>query len=430
MLRDRTSYLQRTQAKLQRMRTLVAYLVVGCLSLFSDRVVQGVSYQFDRIAISGPGAIDDLRFYSLNNSGQVAFNAIHPDGGMSIYRWSQGQTEILVQEGDLYSGSTLAVPTRPAINDAGAIAFSALQYAGHLAGSEGVFRLDGQSLTKIAPLSTTGRVASTSLDISNSGLVAFNDHAASGRKLSIGDGVMTQPVLVGDNLQITPTYVAINSSNTIAVTGIGSQHKLVLVDGQNQTVIASGTSSIAFESISFPCINSAGKIVFAGEGDLGRTLYAYEAGQLSRVINLAESDFLLIDGAAGINDLDQILFFARLNDGRHGLFTGPDATSDKILLSGDFFDGRTIDHLGTAGQLNNVGQLVFAAYFTDGEVGLYLATSVAEPSVGSLCSLLPLAIIFFARKRRAGLRLANSRVSAGLAYVTNRFLRDRGRIFR
>lgn len=364
--------------------------------------VCATQYHFERIAQTGPGIVSNIIWYSLNNSGQLAYNVVHPDGGMSIFRYSQGQTEILVREGDLYFGEPIAVPTRVTMNDSGAVAFSALQYAGHLSGVTGVFRLDSsQGLTKIAPLGGNEYFTSSTLDLSNSGLVTFVTRKSAYADLTIGDGTTITTVFDGNSLKSAPSFVDINASNQIAFTGFGVEgHTLVLLNGLTQTIVASFTTPMSFDSINSPSLNNSGKLVFAGRSGGQTTLYEYQSGQLNRVFDLAETDFTHITGTIGLNDQNDVMFFAGLKDGRHGLFTGPDAEAEKIIVSQQEFDGRTVAMVGTAGQLNNDGQFAFTVDFTNGEKALYLATPVPEPGIeNSLYVLLSLVVLAIRRAR-------------------------------
>src|SRR5262249_40894407 len=85
-----------------------------------------------------------------------------------------------------------------------------------------------------------------------------------------------------------------------------------------------------------------------------------------------------------INNSNEVAFLGSANS-QTGIFVGPDPLNDNVLLIGDMLDGRIVQNLFTSSEmLNDLGQIVFLAQFTDGSSAIYLAMPVPEQS-GDVC---------------------------------------------
>src|SRR5262249_33678794 len=208
----------------------------------------------------------------------------------------------------------ISVPTRPAINDSGSVAFSAVQFTGHQSGLQGIFRLDGTVLTRIDPLSGNGYFFSDSVYLANNGVATYDSPAPAYANVSVGDGQTTKIISSG----IVPFSVRANDAGSVVFTGHQtSGDKTILIDGSTTTVIASASAygGDAFGYLAGADINSQGTVVFIGQpnpGGGGATLYRYQNALVTPLLNLSATNYSGLDGLPGINDFGQILFFARL----------------------------------------------------------------------------------------------------------------------
>ncbi len=136
-----------------------------------------------------------------------------------------------------------------------------------------------------------------------------------------------------------------------------------------------------------PSINDQGVVAFKGGLASGMLGVFKGTGDVTVCVADTSGPFLNFsgDGTSGtgtpsINNLGTVAFFGLLKNGRDGIFTGPDPTADKVIMSGDALDGSTVDGLVFwRDGLNNNGQLAFWAKLADGREGVYRADIVPEP---------------------------------------------------
>ena len=94
--------------------------------------------------------------------------------------------------------------------------------------------------------------------------------------------------------------------------------------------------------------------------------------------------FTQFDNAYGsspaINSQGDVVFYAQLDGGGHGAFTGPDPVSDRVLGSGDVLFGRTVfDVVFGPAALNDRGQFVMQV-LTGGSNFIVRADPIPEPT--------------------------------------------------
>jgi hypothetical protein len=77
-----------------------------------------------------------------------------------------------------------------------------------------------------------------------------------------------------------------------------------------------------------------------------------------------------------------VAFHATLDDGGHGLFTGPDPVADKVIQTGDPLLGSTVVSLQPLARtsMNDLGQIGFVANLASGDVVVARANPFAGPS--------------------------------------------------
>jgi hypothetical protein len=107
---------------------------------------------------------------------------------------------------------------------------------------------------------------------------------------------------------------------------------------------------------------------------------------------VASFDNLALDG-------NIIAFIGGPSAGPSGIFVAAGNTLTEIVSAGDTLDGKTVSSLSFSGDRPLSGdQLVFTANFTDGSMGLFLA-SVPEPGFATI-ALLAVGIASRRRRRR------------------------------
>jgi hypothetical protein len=115
--------------------------------------------------------------------------------------------------------------------------------------------------------------------------------------------------------------------------------------------------------------------------------------------------------SVAINDRGTVVFSAEIGGGIGGgigLFTGSDPITDKVIAVGDEFFGSTISYLSFYREgLNNSDQIAFYAQLANGTSGIYLAERRSEPqpvpepsSVLSILSVVGLGACFQRKRQR------------------------------
>lgn len=374
--------------------------------------------------------------YPVNSAGQLVFTGQYIDAGSrstdGIFRVDQdgtlksvvlanqpGPTEMLVPRISLHAG----VRAYPALNDAGQIAFRAVEEGVGV----GMYRVNeySQGLVKIA---------------------------GQGQPAPGGEGIF---------YDVTP-FPALNNNGQVAFWGgIRRQNPppqfshtltgIFLGDGDSVLSLAqSGQESYdgdgVFSRRGFsyvPALNEAGQIAFMGDVDTSlstdaRTGYSgVYLGEASGLTQIARTGDLVPDGngrfsgfsphwssrndvfyheALALNEGGQVLFHGTLVDTlageASGLFLG-DKNSGvvEIARSGDELLGSTIEELnfspsnGSRGNgrsgLNNLGQVAYRFALADGRTGIAIWT-IPEPGALVLLAIMLATLAFHGdRSRRA-----------------------------
>jgi hypothetical protein len=82
---------------------------------------------------------------------------------------------------------------------------------------------------------------------------------------------------------------------------------------------------------------------------------------------------------AAINDAGDIAFFADMDAGGDGIFTGPDPLADKVIREGDALFGSTATEINYFRGLNDDGAIAFTYVLANGRAGVAVA-AVPEPT--------------------------------------------------
>ena len=276
---------------------------------------------------------------SINSAGTVAFFGQLDAGGSGIFTSSGGPTTSVALTSEGFTGFGGA----PKINDAGRVIFGATLGGGNT----GIFlRGGGQAAATVAL--TSGPMFGTLVDgtINSLGTVAFSAVLDSGsRGVFTGNGGPVATIAIAD----FPSRMG---------SSINDQGMVVFAAGSNPSVgtsilLGDGGSVTTFASISgplngfgiFPVINNNGTIAFLGG----------------------------------------------IDDGRVGLFTGPDPVTNKVIASNEIrFGSMRVGVIPAETQnpgaidINDSGQIAFHYELADGRQGIAVATPTPEPTVTAL----------------------------------------------
>jgi len=178
----------------------------------------------------------------------------------------------------------------------------------------------------------------------------------------------------------------INDSGTVA---FQANDSIYTTNGGTAISVIDPTSFISLNSLtSFVSINNSGTVIFSGNfttepgniytSELG--IYTARNGSLTTI---ATNDNFPFFYSVAINDRDTVVFLAEISGsigGGIGLFTGSDPITDKVIAMGDEFFGSTIRYLSFNREgLNNSDQIAFYAQLANGTSGIYLAERESKP---------------------------------------------------
>ena len=340
---------------------------------FAAPSARAVNYNFTKIADSaGPlGIMADGP--SINNKGEVAFQAPLDAGGQGIFRGDGGPLATIACGAGGFPQFTI----RPSISDSGLVAYVRTVSASS-------FRVevsDGTSTTIVAD--STGPNFATFIGwprINDNDLIAFaatRDGGGTGVYTAISTAAFSTIVQTGFT-GISPN-ITINNSGKVAFRGNSPANGgwgIFVGNGTTTTPIATpaGPYSTFAGNAS---INDAGLVIFRAvlDGQAADQFFQGSGGPGTVVADTnGPYSFLFVPA---INSSGVVVFRASLDSGANGIFTGPDAVADKVILSGEPLDGSTVLAATTHNQaINDNGQIAFRASLADGRYGIYRADPI------------------------------------------------------
>lgn len=375
--------------------------VVTALGVFLNLLMtaQAFGFTFTQIADTNSD-FSKFGFYPvIDNDGTVAFLGDLNTGESGVFTGTgSGTTRI---DGGLFSSFSTF---NPAIQDNGNVAFS-----GNLkTGGSAIYALRGGELQTIA--TSRNFAALSSPAINSEGTVAFSQTLDSGvRAVLTNNGGTT--TTIADNSGNSPynrfEETAINKDGVVAFTAelkAGGRGIYSVNNGTTNTVV---DTSGEFDFLFNPSINNAGTVAFKGVLDrlAGEGIYIANGGTVTKIAdNSGVFDFFL-DPA--INNNGTVAFRGVLKGGGLGIYTGADPVNNKVIALGDSLSGSTVTDLYFSNQgINDKNQFAFYARLADGRRGIFRAdsnpnsqtsTSIPEPTsvlgllaVGALSTVLKL----------------------------------------
>ncbi|MEP0751651.1 PEP-CTERM sorting domain-containing protein [Trichocoleus sp. Lan] len=378
-----------------------------CLSFLAAREVQAASFTFTKIADTSDRFSSFLSSPALNNAGTAAFLAGLDTGSIGIFTANGSTITTIANTNNFFS----SFRTPLSINDGGTVAFSAVlaQVA------TGIFKGNGTTTpTPVAlafPQSDSNGVESPWIDddvivakdyfsdfyspsINNAGVVAFVERLYRGERILTSEGKVIDTIFYGS---VNSPFI--NDERTVAYRIESGNPSTVIVtsNGTTRTIVASlGNNYPEDSGFGSPALNNVGNVAFYAPpaidpsndwytppepfvGGKNAALFASNSKTTTLIADTSGSlnGFL---GVPSINDVGTIAFFAELDAGGTGIFTGADPLKDKVISTGDTLFGSTVTSLSFSREgLNNAGQVAFLASLADGTMGIFRA----DPGVSS-----------------------------------------------
>jgi hypothetical protein len=349
---------------------------------------QAATYTFTEIARANTGlgaGIDfsDILAYgvdpgvSINSAGVVAFRAAENSVVSGVYYGAGGP---ITQVADNDAGSPLVgFHGTPSINASNQVAFKASLDPM----TTGIFRGDGGPLTTIVTTSPGhfGGLGEKPA-INSSGAVAFLTSPAG---VYVGTGGSLVPIYsYGGLTGVEPVSdPAFNDLGQVAFVGTAlGVHGIHRGSGGPVTTIMdvdsgffTGTGDASMNgmssSVAWRSYTAVGEGIFRSTGGAPMTV----ADSLGPYSGFALSGDPSVSAAA-------VAFHATLDDGGHGLFTGPDPVADKVIQTGDPLLGSTVASIQPLARtsMNDIGQIGFVAHLASGDTVVARANPFAGPS--------------------------------------------------
>ena len=317
---------------------------------------------------------------AINAHGQVTFRGRKwseelEDNVDRIHKGAVGSLETIIDTSGEFSG----LGHYPSINDLGDVAFN-----GSLATENNekimLYTVATEGLTTIAegylddPLARFNSVRGGS--VNNNGAVAFNARNEYTDQSYVAVGTGGPPVFIESQYPATTVGQSpmINIAGpTLEVawrTGDSLGPILIKKGGSlNQTTIAESPSAVLDLIISAPSISNMGVVSFTAvpASGFGEGVYLGNGGTPGLWADTTGEfdDF----GPTSISS-SELVFYAKLDIGGAGIYTGPNLLTDKVLAEGDTVPGfpSTVEEVYeiSTRAVNDNGQIAMRAKFADG----------------------------------------------------------------
>jgi hypothetical protein len=377
-----------------RQRASLALLLIAAVfcMLYAPPPARADWYLFSRFNAIGGSQQNSLYGAAINASGQLVF---YQSSDESIYKADLVTHEKIVTT-KLYSPSSpfVSLGASPRINDLGDVGFVASRHNGH---SEVVrYTAATQGLTTIAEgdafdsNATYADVSGSS--INNAGAVAFRGVAHNAHqevRVGIGgnpvyiDGssaseikYFEEPVLqtAGTTLQLTWSYADGFPPNGTSYIKKGNT--------LNHTTIAQ--SGGFFELLETPSISNAGDVAYKKKNySTNNEAIFVGNGGVPNMVADTSGEFSWFYARPAISNAG-VAFKAEFDSSGHGIFTGPNPLSDKVLATGDTIPdwASTVEDVALSQEgMNDSGQIAMWVRFEDGTNCVYRADPYILPQV-------------------------------------------------
>lgn len=335
-----------------------------------------LAFSFTKIA-DNQNAFNSLGFFpAINNEGVVAFSTnLDADGKATAIFIGDGRVTTKIVDNN--SAFSIFSPV-PAINNAGTVTFSAnLDDT-----SSGIFTINRGITTTIANSGYSRGFGNPV--INNLGQVAFSAPLNTGGiGIFTSNGVETYLIAETNDVYTTLDGYAINDRNTVAfVASLNTGGRGIFLH-QGETITPVVETNGEFDFLFTPSLNDENTIAFQGVLDNYTTegIFTVQNGNLNTIADTS-GPFRFFDNPA-INNEGIVAFRGALDTGGFGIYTGPDPVNDKVIAVGDSLFGSTVVDLYFSNQgLNDANQLAFYAKLANGTTAIFRANpSQSSPPV-------------------------------------------------
>ncbi|HEY9379161.1 MAG TPA: choice-of-anchor tandem repeat NxxGxxAF-containing protein [Jiangellaceae bacterium] len=355
-------------------------------------------YTFVEVADSVADGFDPNNFgcAAINARGDVAFRTgrLADDGFNTV----DGIYRIDARTGQL---TTIAenerrftfIGVNPSLNDSGQVSFAASLERG----GEAIFRGRGDGLTTIAttrnaPFNFFGFDTS----INNAGVVAFK--AELDEEFGFDEGLFSGRGgrATTHYLASTSQFAGVDSRPSINNLGAIAFQETLDADFTNGVFVTAGASftTIALadpeSSVGVPVLNDQGVVAFEtsfvdeATQEFVTAIVTGTGGPLTTVADTTGPFAFFGFRPPSLNSSGDVAFLATLDDASTtGIFTGPDADTDRVIATGDVLAGAIVQNLVFCEEgLSDTGQLAFVATLEDPTTpeGFRVAVFRAVPS--------------------------------------------------
>jgi hypothetical protein len=361
------------------MKMLLTILFFAFITCYLSGIAHAEISVIALVGQSAPGVegatFSSLSQASVNNSGEIAFQAELSNGGTGIFRLSHGQLSVVVLSGQAISGSpglSFGAIGWPQINDSGTIAFIASIQAG-MQNLKGVFVATGTSVRKV--LDTTATLPGSGdpmtgglsgpLQLNNKGDIAvLGFSSTSGFLLVISNGAVSSVI----PMETSPREFAMNNRGDI-----------VIGNGSELSLYSAGTTQLIAKAIHLgggfltaPAVNDQGDVSFTiGYGQtlhgtlLPNRLFRWHAGILEKIVSDG-------DAVPGVTNASLFYTYGPSVDNSGRVFFGAQFYVNNKLSHGLFmYNNGNISLLAQDGQvLQGVGSLTAIGYSAANDSGV------------------------------------------------------------
>ncbi|WP_190447731.1 choice-of-anchor tandem repeat NxxGxxAF-containing protein [Trichocoleus sp. FACHB-832] len=382
----------------QQTRSLIRGLAIGlCFSLLISGKAEAASFSFTKIADTN-GSFFGFGDSDINDAGTVAFAAFTGPsiGDQAIFTSSNGTITQLTNTndpfGNFYFGKSLD------INNSGTVAFEADLNAG----GQGIFTSSNGTITRLVDTNSSFSFF-YDIALNDSGTLAFTATVGQDQGIfTISNGSIT-PIADTSGSLTGIADPAINNSGTVAFTGTLDKEGVTtftniftnsngiispIIDANDLFFGATGAALNDNDTVAF-------RAGFLSNQNLG--IFTSSNGVITKIADNSGTSLLKSFGKPLINNNGTVVFRGFSATGEVGIYTGSDSVADKIIASGDSLFGSTVLFTAVTG-LNNLNQILFYAQLTDGTTGIYRADPISNPLTGipepsSVLSLLALGVV-------------------------------------
>ena len=367
-----------------RLNLTIPAVVMGlCLSLVASGKALAGNFSFTRIADTSQFSFTSSP--TINDNGTVAFRS-HNDLSASIFTGDGDQLHTIYSYnlliGKRDTDNAPVINNTGTVTFDYILNYS-VNYKNQ---NETIFTAQDGNLSRIPYETGLGPYSYgfNSLTTNDSGTIAYQP-AVPTRIISAINGEQTTILAVNaqDTVLSDPS---INNAGTIAFSGdsILSPFKPLMDQPQLTGVFTTNISSgdltpivlkdDAFASFGTVAINDPGTVVFVANRTKGGSgIFTYSSDGLLNTVADTSNAFKSF-GNVAINNQGTVAFAAGLNAGGQGIFIGADPVTDKVIATGDSLLGSTVTSVKfTSRGLNNNQQIAFFATLADGESGIFRA---------------------------------------------------------